>query len=1374
MPAAEPSFSQEATPQPTENSKKRKRAPPSTPVTAAAASPGPGDGTETPPVEQLTATGGVSRFDSSKPIPVASARPVFVPTGDLFLTDGLAMNKQRYRYTDAVEVDAFVFHSQPSSPADCVRVCWEDRSPYIRVSQDGLTLAGDRGFRSARFNVAVREGSWYMEFKIDRGGGDNTDHDATSGDGAHVRVGWARREAPLNAPVGLDGYSYGFRDKTGDKVTLSRPKPYGKPFGTGDVVGLYISLPPAREPDPEDPHDPAQIVRKRQAVGIRGRVYHESVEYGPCKEMLDLLERPPDLSTTPVPTVKRGPQARPAGVDNDEAEHSAPRPSKSSATVKNPPGSRSRSNKATEKVQRDRSLVTLGSSARIAFFINGECQGTAFQDIYDYLPLRLTNAQRTARSKEKKGSLRERENPFDDGTLGYYPFVSLYKAGRVTINAGPHFAFPPPPDIDAVLDASPQLASVPATPDTSKRTWRPLSERYSEFWEEIRRHDLADDGQQRAFARAIQESKEKTQAEDEKKNTVKDRRRQMDQARRRAKGKSAAPSGRETPSIQSEDVQMTEASLPVEDDMDVAAPEAPEAAEILTSRSAPAAFEVIVAISEPEVVPAAFSTPSVAASIPEPAPISPHVHRPPYPTSSPHLPRQGTLSPAAGHSSILLPTDVSYHPETSPITAPQNHPAEIVRNARVSPVHSPSAGRSVPPPSAHLVQLSPVGVRPAEVISPPASRFSTSPVQQTFRFVPPQAGSRPDSTISSHHTMPTSTADLRVTHSSGREPGPPVDMHHSLGSESDSRALEDVSPTSQRATDVHAFGQPVFARDYAAPPGTSNQSLHSPVLDLSQPSPISGIPRQSPAVEHPPSTSRSTSSAYDPVRSVIVPFDPVRSAAAAAPPTPLQPEPPRSAGRAFDPVRSAVAATRASFDPVRSAASETSAQRNVNSPRSAQHLLASTSTPPVKVNSLMIDTGPTGFHPQWADQGRPGSGARSVSSRDTRSSWPDTREPPTSQWERIPPSRGEASMATREERPLFETRPSSSREHRLSWPEQGQPTLPQQMSRSPPRVSNLAHLLSPSQGPPPMPNSAHSSFPQPAPLQIRPSHASGYQQPSPARSAHLTLSPEGFRIGTQSGQQRQNLFGIAPSGSTSGNTTPMSHSQAYPTGHSPSLRESALSPFAVLHEPSRSSRRPRSGSTTPLGYTQPSPQMQAASVRGAVIDPLAAFRRSPSRGPSGASPGAFGFAHGTSQSQPITVRGSTSDYFTGLRGSQSPSHSFPMNNAFPHSRSGGSGSVPLASPSMSYTQSSLRSTSPVTLTTTLRGSVGPGSPIAYTESSVRSGARDDDDMAQEPLDDRMMDGTYRERAAWELYPAHRGERIERDEDGDVHMRRTRM
>jgi len=333
----------------------------------------------------------------------------------------------------------------------------------------------------------MREGKWYLEVKVEVGGGDRPGEATEShkGDGSHVRLGWGRREAPLNGPVGLDGYSYGFRDKTGDKVTLSRPRPYGKPFKSGDVIGMYISLPPLRQPNKKDPHDPAHIHRERIPIDFKGQEVFEILEYPVSKEMSALMEsttKPVNSASVPSSNTKK--PAAGAKAPDRAAAPTKPAPKTPAAAPLRP--------------------LPILKGSRIAFFVNGECQGVAFEDLYDFLPLRQTENQRKSKGRRKDGVKEHRENPFDDGTLGYYPMISLFNDAIVRLNPGPDFAYPPPDDIDALLDGraqpEPPNPQDPANIKTegedvimdpgdrptppSNRTWRPAIERYPEFMKE--------------------------------------------------------------------------------------------------------------------------------------------------------------------------------------------------------------------------------------------------------------------------------------------------------------------------------------------------------------------------------------------------------------------------------------------------------------------------------------------------------------------------------------------------------------------------------------------------------------------------------------------------------------------------------------------------------------------------------------------------------------------------------------------------------------------------------------------------------------------------------------------------------------------------
>ena len=138
-----------------------------------------------------------------------------------------------------------------------------------------------------------------MEVKIELGGGEMPSEWKRK-EGSHVRLGQGRREAALNGPAGLDGYSYAVRDKIGETVRLSHPKQNGKPIKSEDVVGMYISLPPHLKPNPRDPYDSVYFKRERIAIDLKGpgQEYFESFEYAQLEGMIALMEV---NETTPAP-----------------------------------------------------------------------------------------------------------------------------------------------------------------------------------------------------------------------------------------------------------------------------------------------------------------------------------------------------------------------------------------------------------------------------------------------------------------------------------------------------------------------------------------------------------------------------------------------------------------------------------------------------------------------------------------------------------------------------------------------------------------------------------------------------------------------------------------------------------------------------------------------------------------------------------------------------------------------------------------------------------------------------------------------------------------------------------------------------------------
>jgi COMPASS component BRE2 len=305
----------------------------------------------------------------------------------------------------------------------------EDSDRNIHFDSTFRIVGNDKGWRMSRANVFAREGSLYYEVKIMKGIPQDSTADAEPATSAHphVRMGWARREAPLDAPVGFDGYSYGITDTRFDTMHRSRPgkflppsksKPKSKKqqqqqpqqsspdtpleiLRENDVIGLLITLPPlplhrkvvagtynpavdfSYAPDPNAP--PPDIIRDRIPLIYRGAAYFEQNEYQPTRTMIQYSDRAPSNIV----------------VDR-------PHPNHSESALRSLPGS---------------SFVV---------YKNGIKAGTAFEGLLSFLP-----------PASAPGNVQGARQGMDDGSLGYYPAVSVFSGGMAEVNLGPRFWCPP-------------------------------------------------------------------------------------------------------------------------------------------------------------------------------------------------------------------------------------------------------------------------------------------------------------------------------------------------------------------------------------------------------------------------------------------------------------------------------------------------------------------------------------------------------------------------------------------------------------------------------------------------------------------------------------------------------------------------------------------------------------------------------------------------------------------------------------------------------------------------------------------------------------------------------------------------------------------
>ncbi|KAM6596593.1 hypothetical protein CsatA_007117 [Cannabis sativa] len=118
------------------------------------------------------------------------------------------------------------------------------KAEKVELSEDRLSAGSTKGYRMVRATRGVVEGAWYFEIKI-----------VKLGETGHTRLGWSTEKGDLQAPVGYDGNSFGYRDIDGSKVHKALREKYGEEgYREGDVIGFYINLPDGGNCAPQQPH----------------------------------------------------------------------------------------------------------------------------------------------------------------------------------------------------------------------------------------------------------------------------------------------------------------------------------------------------------------------------------------------------------------------------------------------------------------------------------------------------------------------------------------------------------------------------------------------------------------------------------------------------------------------------------------------------------------------------------------------------------------------------------------------------------------------------------------------------------------------------------------------------------------------------------------------------------------------------------------------------------------------------------------------------------------------------------------------------------------------------------------------------------------
>lgn len=169
-------------------------------------------------------------------------------------------------------------------PGDLYRACLyervllalHDRAPQLKISDDRLTVVGEKGYSMVRASHGVRKGAWYFEITVDEMPPDTA-----------ARLGWSQPLGNLQAPLGYDKFSYSWRSKKGTKFHQSIGKHYSSGYGQGDILGFYINLPE----DTETAKSLPDTYKDKALIKFKSYLYFEE------KDFVDKAEK--SLKQTP-------------------------------------------------------------------------------------------------------------------------------------------------------------------------------------------------------------------------------------------------------------------------------------------------------------------------------------------------------------------------------------------------------------------------------------------------------------------------------------------------------------------------------------------------------------------------------------------------------------------------------------------------------------------------------------------------------------------------------------------------------------------------------------------------------------------------------------------------------------------------------------------------------------------------------------------------------------------------------------------------------------------------------------------------------------------------------------------------------------------
>ena len=121
-----------------------------------------------------------------------------------------------------------------------MRLVSKSIAPGMTLGHEGRRISSKKGYRTARTNFGVEEGTYICEVTLEQLGIDG-----------HARLGFIGQKGELQAPVGFDSHGYGYRDIDGTKCHEGKRLKFGEAFQEKDVIGMLIHLPRMTEVEGE-------------------------------------------------------------------------------------------------------------------------------------------------------------------------------------------------------------------------------------------------------------------------------------------------------------------------------------------------------------------------------------------------------------------------------------------------------------------------------------------------------------------------------------------------------------------------------------------------------------------------------------------------------------------------------------------------------------------------------------------------------------------------------------------------------------------------------------------------------------------------------------------------------------------------------------------------------------------------------------------------------------------------------------------------------------------------------------------------------------------------------------------------------------------